>query len=99
MKVILVPAAQADLEEIADYIAQDNPRRALSYIRELRIAAETIGEFPESYPLLPRYEHYGLRRRAYGNYLIFYEIIKGTVFVTHILHGAQDYEAILFPEE
>ena len=58
-----------------------------------------LANFPEAYPLLPRYEQYGVRRRPHGNYLIFYEIIRDIVFVTHVLHGAQDYEAILFPQE
>ena len=99
MKVVLTPSAQADLEDIADYIATDSPRRALSSVRELRTATDALGEFPETWPLVPRYEVYGVRRRPHGNYLIFYEIIRDTVFVTHILHGAQDYEAILFPDE
>ncbi len=99
MKVILTPAAQADLEDIADYIAVDSPRRALSYVRERRKAAESLGDFPEAYPLLPRYEQYGVRRRPHGNYLIFYEIVRDVVFFTHVLNGAQDYEAILFPDD
>ncbi|MGP1276409.1 MAG: type II toxin-antitoxin system RelE/ParE family toxin, partial [Caulobacterales bacterium] len=36
------PAAERDLEEIADYIAQDNPRRALSFIAELRQTAADL---------------------------------------------------------
>jgi len=64
-----------------------------------RAAAEALGEIPEAFPLVPRYESYGVRRRPYGNYLIFHEIIRDMVFITHILHGAQDYEAILFPED
>jgi toxin ParE1/3/4 len=28
--------AESDLEQIADYIAADDPRRALSFVRELR---------------------------------------------------------------
>lgn len=99
MKAVLTASAQADLEDIADYIATDSPPRALSYVRELRAAAEALGEFPEAYPLVPRYESYGVRRRPCGNDLIFYEIVRDIVFIVHILHGAQDYEAILFPDD
>ena len=35
----------------------------------------------------------------HGNYLIFYRIADDTVEVLHVLHGARDYENILFPEE
>jgi ParE toxin of type II toxin-antitoxin system, parDE len=34
-----------------------------------------------------------------GNYLIFYRIGLDHVEVLHVLHGAQDYEAILFPHQ
>ena len=36
MKVSLTPAARADLRDIALYIAQENPTRALSFVDELR---------------------------------------------------------------
>jgi toxin ParE1/3/4 len=48
--------------------------------------------------LVPRYEHTGVRRRPYGNYLIFYRISDDRIEVLHVLHGARDYESILFPE-
>ena len=35
MKVNFSPAAQTDLLDIALYIAQDNPKRALSFVDEL----------------------------------------------------------------
>jgi toxin ParE1/3/4 len=31
--------------------------------------------------------------------LIFYRVLNDTVEVLHVLHGARDYEAILFPNE
>ena len=34
--------AEGDLEQIADYIAEHNPRRALSFIRELRSRCEDL---------------------------------------------------------
>jgi len=36
MIVRILPAARAELETIGDYIARDNPRRAVSFVRELR---------------------------------------------------------------
>ncbi|WPZ37204.1 type II toxin-antitoxin system RelE/ParE family toxin (plasmid) [Thalassobaculum sp. OXR-137] len=34
-RLVVLPAARDDLLEIGDFIAQDNPRRAASYISEL----------------------------------------------------------------
>jgi toxin ParE1/3/4 len=43
------PQAEIDLEEIGDYIALDNPRRAVSFIREMRQNCEKIAEGPHHY--------------------------------------------------
>lgn len=55
--------AEGDLEQIADYIAEHNPRRALSFIRELRSRCEDLVNNPNSFALVPRYEPLGIRRR------------------------------------
>jgi plasmid stabilization system protein ParE len=54
---------------------------------------------PLAYPLLPGREATRLRRAVHGNYLIFYRIDPDHVVVVHVLHGARDYDAILFPDE
>jgi toxin ParE1/3/4 len=95
--VRITVAAEADLEAIGDWIAQDNPNRALTFIAELREACLTLAELPEGYALVPRYEGAGIRRRVYGNYLIFYRVLDRELQVLHVLHGARDYEAVLFP--
>ncbi|WP_202314807.1 type II toxin-antitoxin system RelE/ParE family toxin [Mesorhizobium sp. L-8-10] len=41
----------------------------------------------------------GHRRRVHGNYLIFYRASGENVEILHVLHGAMDYERILFPED
>lgn len=38
-------------------------------------------------------------RRPFGNFLIFYRIVADRIEVVHVLHGARDYEPLLFPEE
>ncbi|WP_240532588.1 type II toxin-antitoxin system RelE/ParE family toxin [Agrobacterium albertimagni] len=83
---------------MADYIAEQNPRRALSFIRELRSRREDLVNNPDSFALVPRYEHHGIRRRVYGNYLILYRIEPTKVVIIHILHGATDYGLFLFGE-
>ena len=95
MKVVLTATARKQLEAIGDYIALDNPRRARSFVQELRTCAKEIGAAPELFPLVPRYERFGIRRRTFGRYLIFYRIDGGEIAILHILHGARDIEQIL----
>lgn len=97
MIVHLTAEAEFDLEAIGDFIARDNPSRALSFLRELREKCLSLADMPERFPLVPRYETAGVRRRVHGDYLIFYRVEVGKVLILHILHGAQNYTAILFP--
>jgi plasmid stabilization system protein ParE len=54
---------------------------------------------PRRFPLVPGHESKGIRRRVFGNYLIFYRIREEIVEIIHILNGARDYEPILFPPD
>jgi len=98
MKLDITSAAEADLEEIADYIARDNPVRAMTFVRELYKRCFDITDMPEAWPVVPRYEHHGIRRRVHGRYLIFYRVGEDGIVILHVLNGAMDVEAILFPE-
>jgi len=91
-------AAENDLEAIGDRIAADNPERAATFVDEVREACLGIAEYPQRFPVVPRYEGRGVHQRLHGNYLIFYRVEAGAVVILHILHGAMDYAAILFPE-
>ncbi|MDD2769633.1 MAG: type II toxin-antitoxin system RelE/ParE family toxin [Methylococcus sp.] len=51
MKCLFSAMPEHDLEEIADHIAQDNPRRAPSYLREIRARCGDILDLPEAVSL------------------------------------------------
>jgi toxin ParE1/3/4 len=98
MKVLVTDAAKADLKEIGEFIRPHNPARAVTFVEELLERCEALADLPHAYPLVPRYEHWGIRRRVHGDYLIFYRIREEAVEIIHILHGAMDYEPLLFPD-
>ena len=87
--------AERDLEEIGDHIAIDDPYVALRFVRALRGRCMALGDFPNRFPLVERYESGGLRRCHHGNYLIFYRVEADAVVILHVLHGARDYPEIL----
>lgn len=95
MNVRLAAQAERDLTEIALFIARDNSQRALDFAQQLRTACLDLAEFPDRFPLVPRYEKLGVRHRVYGSYLIFYRKEADHVAVLHILHGARDYLDLL----
>ncbi|MFK0378866.1 type II toxin-antitoxin system RelE/ParE family toxin [Pandoraea sp. NPDC090278] len=99
MIVHLLPEAIVDLETVGDYIALDNPRRAVTFIQELRDKCLSLTDMPYAFPVVPRYERLGIRHRVYGNYQIFYRVVESDerIDIVHILHSARNYAAILFP--
>ena len=95
MKVAFTYRAERDLEAIGDWIAQDNPTRAKSFVVELREACMRLADNPRAFPILSRHRTHAIRRKAYRNYLILYRIAGETIEVWHVIHGARDYETIL----
>ncbi len=75
MRLLITPLAAQDLEEIGDFIAQDNPQRASSFISELRMQCKKICLNPAGYRLRPELTN-NLRSCAHGNYVIFLKIHK-----------------------
>jgi toxin ParE1/3/4 len=69
MDCIFTTRAEDDLENIADYIAVDNPKRAVSFVQEIRNRCQRIANAPQGYALAPEYGK-NIRKVPYGNYLI-----------------------------
>jgi addiction module RelE/StbE family toxin len=96
MRVVITAAAKADLLAIRRYIEADNPTRAVNFVEELLNRCLALADTPRAYPLVPRYERFGIRRCVHGNYLIFYRLQPEQIEVIHVLQGARDIEALLF---
>lgn len=95
MKVFITAAAKADLVAIGEFIRPHNPARAATFVEELLDCCDALADMPRAYPLVSRYEQWGIRRRLYRGYLIFYRVQPSLLEVIHILNDAQDYEALL----
>ena len=93
MRLAFTPLAEQDLEAIADYIAADNPVRALSFVRELRTQCQRITLNPPGYRLRPELGD-RIRSCAHGHHVIFFESNSDVVVIVRILHGAGDIPAV-----
>ena len=90
MILYFTPEARRDLVLIGEWISQDNPQRAETFVDELVSSCTEILNFPEKYPFAAQFENRGLRRKVHGNYLIFYRVKAEHVEIIHVLHGAMD---------
>ena len=95
MIVNISEAAKRDLAEIGDYIAQDDPHRAFSFVMELEAKCLGLADFPDAHPLVDRYAKQGLRRCRHGKYLIFFYRRGARVTVIRVIHASRDYLTIL----
>jgi toxin ParE1/3/4 len=89
MQCVFSPLAEFDLEELGDYIARNNPRRAVSFIQEIRELCIKITAMPEAAPLRPDLGE-GIRMAPFGHYLIFYTVSAESIRIERVLHGARN---------
>ena len=82
-------AAAGDLEAILEFIAADNPNRAHTFVRELRLACRKAAKRPQSLPLREEFGA-GVRLVVYGAYPILLAERDGGLVIERILHGARD---------
>jgi toxin ParE1/3/4 len=87
----LSPEAEADLFDIADYIARDDPLRARSFVDELEARCTSLTDYPDAARARPELAP-DLRSIPHGRYIIFYTPGEETVRIERILHGARDVE-------
>ncbi|MGH7102546.1 MAG: type II toxin-antitoxin system RelE/ParE family toxin [Acetobacteraceae bacterium] len=90
--------AEADLDEIFDFIAADNPRRARSYIEEIRQTCRGLCDAPligTARPdLQPDLRMMAFRRRV----VIGYRVLSDHLEILRVFTGGRDYEIIMGSE-
>lgn len=89
--VIITPRAQADFQEIVRFIRRDNPARARSFARELVLAAQQLGDWPEIGRVVPELGDPDVREIVHGAYRIIYEFHRDlqALYVLRFWHGAR----------
>ena len=89
MKCEFSQKAVSDLEEIGDYIARDNYKKALDFVEEIRKCCFAITNSPNAAPLR---ENLGIdiRMLSFGRYLIFYTIQNDRIRIERVLHSARN---------
>lgn len=96
----VLPAADADVDNIATYIALDSLDQAMRFLDAANATYRMIIEAPGRWPVYeladPRLND--IRKRAvvgFINHLIFYRIDADVVEIVRVLHGARDIPAVL----
>lgn len=75
--------------DIAIFIAQDNPKRALTFVDELEGKCGLLGSAPAIGTSRPELGD-GIRVLPHGRYLIFYREANNGLRIERIMHSARD---------
>jgi toxin ParE1/3/4 len=92
-----LPAADADLVEIFDFIAQDSPNRALSYLEKLDKRIGSLEQHPKlgRVPRHPGLREYGYRVLIVESYLVFYIVCGQTIEIHRVVHGSRNLDHLI----
>jgi len=96
IKVKLTAEAEIELENIIKYIAEDNPKRARTYTKEmLKKAFDLLEVFPLSCPIYNKEKN--IRIFIFEEYNLFYRFdeVSKTAYIVHILSSSKRTEGIL----
>jgi len=96
MQVVLSRFVKADLQDIGDWIARDNPQRAVTFVQEIREAFHRIGDDPRIYRLRPEIGE-DARLCVVGRYVILFWIDEDVVRIERVVYGGRDLPR-LFPQ-
>ena len=80
-----------DLEQVADYIAQDSLHYAATFVREVRDAARSLATFAERGRIVPELNDPAVRELLVGRYRLMYRVAPSTVQIVAFVHGARDF--------
>jgi len=90
MNVHWTDTAQAHLDGIYQYIAQNSPEYAKRMVDRLTRRSQQIGTFPQSGHLVPEYQIEQIREVIEAPYRIIYYIKPEQIDVLAVIHAAQN---------
>ena len=88
--------ARSDLDDIAGYIAQDNPHRAVTFIQDIRAKFLDVQRNPLLYQLRPDIGEEA-RLATVGNYAILFRVAGEVVRIERVTYGGRNLPAMFDP--
>jgi plasmid stabilization system protein ParE len=85
-----IPALQG-LDEIADYIALDDPDAAKKLVRKVFDQVEKLAQFPASGALPPELKRTPYRRVVVAPVLIYYRMEREDILIIHTRRGERKF--------
>lgn len=81
------PVALADLEEIADFIARDDPKAAENWVERLVQIADRAAALPRAGRVVPELGDENIREVLLRSYRIIYRVRRSGIVVLTVIEG------------
>lgn len=93
MRLEISRHVESDVDAIAEFIAEDNPQRAVVVVREIWRKILKIGEQPFLYQLRSEVGD-GARLAVVGRNVILFRVTDETVRMERVVYGGRDLPAL-----
>ena len=87
--VIWTRPAAAELEAIAEYITQDSPSYAATFVQHVFAATRMLARYPEAGRVVPEYGDERVRQWIVHTYRLIYTRRDERLIVLGLIHGAR----------
>ena len=90
-RIVMLPLAVQDLEDITDYLSQFYASTAIKQYDRIIEKINDIPPFPNKYEEHGKgHYHNNYRRMVVDDYLVFYVVLDDVIEIHRILHGKRD---------
>jgi len=83
-------AARADLLEALEYLTEQSPNAAESFLAEVETAAASLTHFPRRGAIVRELDFANLRQIIVRRYRLVYRVEEDGVAVVRLIHGSRD---------
>lgn len=97
-ELIWTDPALSDLDEIAEYIALENPAAARNLVQQVFSAAERLERHPKSGKMPQELGDSRYREIVVGPCRIFYRHTKGKVLILYVMRGERELRNLLLED-
>lgn len=94
MRIIWSPTSKIKINDILEYISEDNPGVALNLIDDFELKIEKLKENPELGRVLPEINNTNIRELiVHDNYGIIYEVNPDIIEILTVRHFKQNFSS------
>lgn len=97
-EIIWTEPALSDLDEIAEYIALENPSAARTLVQRVFTTVERLADHPKSGRIPSELEGGRYRELVCGPCRMFYRSLKDEVFILYVMRGERELRNFLLED-